>query len=335
MTSDPTFDPGGNSPTPPPFLDSLGQDLAAGRNQLNDRRRRTNMVAGMAAVVALAIGGTITVANLTGDDVTPNQIAAGNEDNGDDETQPGSDSVDEPTSRANSDADSESNIVELAQELVGLEDETALERVRGDGFEARVSERDGVATAVEMQPGRFNLTVNEGVVTRVRVEGEEPAGDLIVGGDGVEDTPLSPRELVTEVLDMTEDEALQFLEEQGRQARIIERDGVGQPVTRDLRPGRFNLVIADGRVVDIQVEGPLDELVDPAITTEPLSLIGLDEGVAIAIAEAQGTPARVVERDGEQLPITYDLRPGRLNLTVLDGIVTEIQVEGEGPAIGN
>ena len=55
--------------------------------------------------------------------------------------------------------------------------------------------------------------------------------------------------------------------------------------------------------------------------------IGLPETDAMAQAAESNTPARVIERDGESLPATMDLRPGRLNFTVEDGRVSDVYVE--------
>jgi len=55
-------------------------------------------------------------------------------------------------------------------------------------------------------------------------------------------------------------------------------------------------------------------------------LIGLTEKAAIQAAESQGWAVRVVARDGEEFPITMDYSTARVNLTVVDDIVTEVYV---------
>jgi hypothetical protein len=52
--------------------------------------------------------------------------------------------------------------------------------------------------------------------------------------------------------------------------------------------------------------------------------VGLTVEEATAKAEDEGRPARVVEEDGESLPVTMDFNPDRLNFTVVDGKVTEV-----------
>lgn len=56
--------------------------------------------------------------------------------------------------------------------------------------------------------------------------------------------------------------------------------------------------------------------------------VGLAEQAALDKAARERKTARVVERDGESLAITMDYSPGRLNLTVKDGKVSKVQVEG-------
>lgn len=56
-------------------------------------------------------------------------------------------------------------------------------------------------------------------------------------------------------------------------------------------------------------------------------LIGLPEAAALALAEVERHPARVVKRDGRSLMRRMDLRFGRLNLDVDAGIVTNVRVE--------
>lgn len=65
-----------------------------------------------------------------------------------------------------------------------------------------------------------------------------------------------------------------------------------------------------------------------SIDIGPDEYIGLTEQAALNKAATENKAARVVERDGESLPVTMDYMPGRLNLSVKDGKVYEVQVEG-------
>lgn len=57
--------------------------------------------------------------------------------------------------------------------------------------------------------------------------------------------------------------------------------------------------------------------------------VGLSEDAAMEKAKEADVPSRVVERDGESLPVTADYAVGRLNFYVKDGDVYKVDVEGE------
>lgn len=57
--------------------------------------------------------------------------------------------------------------------------------------------------------------------------------------------------------------------------------------------------------------------------------VGMSEKDALAKAEQENIPARVVERDGVDLPVTMDFVFGRYNLHVKEGIVYSVEVEGQ------
>jgi hypothetical protein len=55
---------------------------------------------------------------------------------------------------------------------------------------------------------------------------------------------------------------------------------------------------------------------------------GLDLQVAYDLAAEQGKIVRAVEIDGEPQIVTMDFCPGRLNLSVCNGVVCSVEVEG-------
>lgn len=57
--------------------------------------------------------------------------------------------------------------------------------------------------------------------------------------------------------------------------------------------------------------------------------IGMMEDEALGFAEQQDVPARVVEREGEALPVTMDFVLGRHNLYIRDGAVYRVEIEGQ------
>ncbi len=68
-----------------------------------------------------------------------------------------------------------------------------------------------------------------------------------------------------------------------------------------------------------------DELA-PIPQSDADTLIGLTEGEAVKVAEGKGWAVRVAERDGEQLMLTADFVPMRVNLTVTRDKVTAVSV---------
>jgi hypothetical protein len=63
-------------------------------------------------------------------------------------------------------------------------------------------------------------------------------------------------------------------------------------------------------------------------STEDINYVGMTEQMALDQAKEINVPARVVERDGESLPVTMDYVEGRLNLYVKNGIVYRLSIEG-------
>jgi hypothetical protein len=49
---------------------------------------------------------------------------------------------------------------------------------------------------------------------------------------------------------------------------------------------------------------------------------------AAELAEEKWDIFRVVNIDGEPQPVTMDYRPGRINASIVDGVVTEFYIEG-------
>ena len=56
----------------------------------------------------------------------------------------------------------------------------------------------------------------------------------------------------------------------------------------------------------------------------PSSFVGLTEEEANAKAIKADLPHRVINRDGQSLPVTRDYRPERLNFTIENGKVTAV-----------
>jgi len=63
---------------------------------------------------------------------------------------------------------------------------------------------------------------------------------------------------------------------------------------------------------------------EPTVESATPVLVGLTEDEATEAAEALGWEVRVIRREGEDLPMTMDLRTNRVNVEVTDGEVTEV-----------
>lgn len=77
-----------------------------------------------------------------------------------------------------------------------------------------------------------------------------------------------------------------------------------------------------------QPEEPGKKVV-PADPFKPETLVGQTLAKATELADAEKIPNRVIREDGKARMVTRDYRPGRLNFTVVKGIVTEVDVEGK------
>jgi len=94
----------------------------------------------------------------------------------------------------------------------------------------------------------------------------------------------------------------------------------------------FILVVISGcgavtESADTQPVIPKD-IASPTDSTET-SYNGLTIDAARDLAAENGVAFRVVELDGVPQPTTRDFRPGRINATVVDGIVTDYTIEGK------
>lgn len=77
-------------------------------------------------------------------------------------------------------------------------------------------------------------------------------------------------------------------------------------------------------VIDVSA-GPVDMEIEPALAFGT-SILGDAEEDAVAAITAAGFESRIAERDGEPFALTMDWVPSRINLTITDGIVTNVFV---------
>ena len=84
-------------------------------------------------------------------------------------------------------------------------------------------------------------------------------------------------------------------------------------------------VSADGAVEPAARWCP-EEAGDKGFATE--GLVGLPLPEAERLAEEDGCSVRVIERDGESLPVTLDFNPARINVAVETDVVTGVKSLG-------
>lgn len=120
--------------------------------------------------------------------------------------------------------------------------------------------------------------------------------------------------------------------------RVVQRDCEGLPVTEDWWPGRANLYLVDEMVVGWEVEdadhshGSTWCASDTEDTDPRYGILGRELSEAAAILDEQDVIWRLTGRDCEPLPMTMDLRPGRVNLATFNDVVYRYSIEAwEGP----
>jgi hypothetical protein len=136
-------------------------------------------------------------------------------------------------------------------------------------------------------------------------------------------------QLSADYIGMTVAQAQTKAETEGVPFRVVIEDGQPKPITKDLREGRINATVTNGVVTEYTVESVkavVNETIESASSSVD-TIIGMTIAEAEAYAAEQNVPFRVVMRDGESLPVTMDLRPGRINAVVEAGVVVSYTIE--------
>jgi hypothetical protein len=128
-------------------------------------------------------------------------------------------------------------------------------------------------------------------------------GAAACGDDGPEESDDSDTTDTTDATDTTE------TTEASETTETTEADTTEAPGSTD----------APGNTAEMPEAGG-----EPTVETATPVLVGLTEDEATEAAEALGWEVRVIRRDGEDLPMTMDLRTNRVNVEVTDGEVTEV-----------
>jgi hypothetical protein len=79
-----------------------------------------------------------------------------------------------------------------------------------------------------------------------------------------------------------------------------------------------------------QSSSPSVPIDDAVVMPTPDEYVGLSLAEAVALADQNGVPFRVVVIDGEPQMVTEDYVPGRINAAIEDDVVVSYEVEGFG-----
>jgi hypothetical protein len=219
--------------------------------------------------------------------------------------------------------------------------------------------RIGTTAAFErLQQGGYWWGGGVGFADPAVVRSEEtPAPDEnLVGGDAVAETPPSEGSADETPVDAGEVAIDEIPIDQGEPLIVTitgveeelwmlwDADGTvwlvpGYAFTSD-DGGRYSVPAIADEYLDIQEPVPAPEVVPVPLpdtgSTDPVveeiadlpidggiaALVGMTEDEAISVIEEQGWTSRISARDGEYFALTMDLRADRVNLEIVDGVVT-------------
>jgi hypothetical protein len=124
---------------------------------------------------------------------------------------------------------------------------------------------------------------------------------------------------------LSKDDAIAKAEAEDRDWRIGREDGETFAHRDDLVDRRVTFCFDDGVVTSATVESTdgVSVVAEGADDPEDLPYVGLSEDDAFALA-GESRIARVLNRDGHDQIITWDIRPERLNFTIVATTVVHI-----------
>ena len=203
--------------------------------------------------------------------------------------------------------------------------------------------RVGTSAAIERMTNEYNgmwtgtggpMARGGGVAIEPAIAVDVTTGPVIEPMPPVDSVPVEP-ETITVTIEGVEEELVYVWSEDGAVYLV---PGYAFLATQDGYESRYLVSAMPDEYVQ-QAEVPGDVTVDTGVPGTDGSvtgvdvpkgaeqdLVGLTEKAAVEAAESQGWVARVVARDGEEFPITMDYSTARVNLTVVDDIVTEVYV---------
>jgi hypothetical protein len=114
---------------------------------------------------------------------------------------------------------------------------------------------------------------------------------------------------------------------------VVHIDGEDQRIDAALKPERLNFTTQGGIVIHVRSDAELAALSGPETTTTTTVVHSADLYVSLpiedagALADANGEEWRVITLDGVPQLHQQDIRPNRLNFTVVDGLVVSVQTD--------
>jgi hypothetical protein len=164
---------------------------------------------------------------------------------------------------------------------------------------------------------------------RYNTVAEAKAAGLSEAQYGATYCPENTKSTPEDYIGMTLAQAQAKAEADGVPFRVVIEDGQPKPITKDLQEGRINATVVNGVVTTYSVESvkPAVDNVNVSASGTVSTIIGMTIAEAEAYAKESNVPFRVVMKDGESLPVTMDLRPGRINAVVEADLVVSYTIE--------
>jgi hypothetical protein len=182
--------------------------------------------------------------------------------------------------------------------------------------------RDASISSVAVAPAEEDASSDDSVSADVPVSSDDTVST---------DVPVAPEEITVTITAVKMSYAWMF-EDNGKQLLM-------PAFTYSNNDGEVGTVVALSddlfefeEVTDTTIDGgePMPEpdpgMDNPIPADEANTLVGLTEDEAMKIAQSEGWEFRVAARDGEQYMLTTDYVMNRVNVTLVEGTVTEVTV---------
>lgn len=183
----------------------------------------------------------------------------------------------------------------------------------------------GIVAAPGLTGGRSDVLNN--------ATGASPAAtaallDRCIGGDN--------SERAEEYIGLTESEAMALADQRGEPLRVVGRDVSCQPIDFDLRPGRVNVLVQDGRVVAAAVEqAPVDTAIRKRIDSVRTDPDGRGLVAAYTGGACDGPATLEAEEfsDRVEIVVQTEPKPGRSaeDACILIGIGSTVRADLQAP----